>query len=62
MIDLLQHLVELDLPLGGHGYGFDDGFRTEAEGDEREGGIPTMWIVAVVLLAVVTIGILSSCA
>jgi hypothetical protein len=57
---LLLHLFELELPIGGHGYDFSNGFPAESEGDDDEGGIPTLWIVAALLLPVVTIGVLAS--
>jgi hypothetical protein len=57
---LLLRLFDLELPIGGHGYDFGTGFPDGDADDEGDGGIPTMWLLAVMGLIVVTVGVLVS--
>jgi hypothetical protein len=58
LLQLLSHLVEIELPIGGHGYDFGSGFPNESEGDDDEGGIPTIYLGAFLLITVITLGVL----
>lgn len=59
MMRFLPFLLELDLPLAGHGYGFTENTPGgDSDVDDAGGGIGTMWIAAVSLIAVATAGLL----
>jgi hypothetical protein len=58
VIQLLFRLVDVELPIAGHGYDFGDGFRGEADGDDEEGGIPTLYLAAFLLITAITVGVL----
>lgn len=60
VLQLLFRLVDVELPIGGHGYDFGDGFRGESDGDDREGGIPTLYLGAFVLITAITLGVLAA--
>jgi hypothetical protein len=55
---LLLRLVEVELPIGGHGYDFNPGFPDNSDDDDGEGGIPTFYLVAVGLITTITLGVL----
>jgi hypothetical protein len=57
VIQLLFRLIEVELPIGGHGYDFSNGFRGESEGDDDEGGIPTFYLVAAGVITTITLGV-----
>lgn len=59
---LLLVFAQFDFPsvLAGHGYQFRDVPSGEPGSDEEEGGIGTAWILAVLFLALLTVGVLVS--
>jgi hypothetical protein len=59
VIDLLRFVVDLDLPLAGHGYDVGQDIRDADDiGDDPNGGIGAPWILAVLFLTLVTGGVL----
>jgi hypothetical protein len=58
VLQLLFGLVDAELPIGGHGYDFSNGFRGESEGGDEEGGIPTFYVVAFLAITALTLGVL----
>jgi hypothetical protein len=59
VIDLLGFVVDLDLPLAGHGYDVGQDLRDADDiGDDPNGGIGAPWILAALFLTLVTGGVL----
>jgi hypothetical protein len=58
VIQLLFRLVEVELPIGGHGYDFSNGFGGESDGDDEEGGIPMFYVAAFVVITALMLAVL----
>jgi hypothetical protein len=60
VIDLLGLVVDLDLPLAGHGYDVGGPNVPDADdiGDDPNGGLGAPWILAATFLALSTVGLL----
>jgi hypothetical protein len=58
MVSYFVTLLDSSLVLAGHGYDFRSSQSGDSAGDDDGGGLSMEWIVAVLLLTVVTVGIL----
>jgi hypothetical protein len=58
VLQLVFRLVDVDLPIFGHGYDFGVGSPIDNDDDEREGGIPTFYYAAVGIITALTLGVL----
>ena len=60
LLPSVLELADLQVVLAGHGYDLGGGTGREPSGDDGGGGITARWIVAVLILALVTLGLLVS--